>query len=381
MPASQPSSTPVGAKNSRKIGIRLTKDETGRFASSSSLGSPAPTSRKNQDSSILSKGADESAEERLEMLEGRMRAMEQENREMKEELWKLRDKLEEEAWARKRLEEKVATLEEHETEREEARETMKMEFREMTREIKEDLREEMKEVAKELTGKGGGEEIRGDVGGGDKDSQKYRCLILTDSNGRDSTPESVKAHMPREERDKYDIQIVVAYRLEDAFYQIRRKEIDVRGAYVVIDNITNNIKGNWRYPPEPPERVINRVAALRELIISSSAAAVVVAEVKPMGICDVRPFNWRLHEFLASCGNNGFGCKTQVRMEFLAADGTHVDHRYKSVIDRTYAYALLGTHVPCPVPDDNFAPLFIRRRWESEWPRLVGRAGEGYNGS
>ena len=66
-------------------------------------------------------------------------------------------------------------------------------------------------------------------------------------------------------------------------------------------------------------------------------------------------------------------------MDFLSADGYHIDSRYDTVLDRTYACALVGTHVPQPVSEDTFVPGFVRRSWDSQWPRLVGRAREGPN--
>ena len=147
---------------------------------------------------------------------------------------------------------------------------------------------------------------------------------------------------------------------------------------MVVDDLTNNIRGGWRQRGESPEEVVDKVARLRTLILSSSAAACVVCQVKPMEIIDVRPFNRLLHEYLESCGEAGFGCRTQIQLDFLATDGFHVKKQFGSVIDRTYACALLGTHVPCPLSDDGFIPGFLRRRWEDQWPRLVGEKRAGF---
>ena len=210
---------------------------------------------------------------------------------------------------------------------------------------------------------------------------RYKCLVLTDSNGRGATADSIKSHMPVTERSRYDIEVVVAYRLEEAYYRIRRGEIDVKDSYVIIDNITNNVRGGRNSPGEPPERVINQIACLRDLILSLSAAAVVVCQIKPMAVVDVRPYNQLLHNYLGSCGEGNYGCTTQIRMDYLAADGFHVNHRYSTIIDRTYACALLGTPVPCPTSDDDFVPPIMRRRYETQWPRLEGSRGMGTTGS
>ena len=112
-------------------------------------------------------------------------------------------------------------------------------------------------------------------------------------------------------------------------------------------------------------------------VATESAAAVIVSEVKPMQVADIRPYNGLIHEYLMSCGESGYGCRTQMRMEFLSTDGYHVNPRYDSIRDRTYACAFVGFHVPEPVGADTFIPGFIRRRWETNWPRLVSKAREG----
>ena len=101
----------------------------------------------------------------------------------------------------------------------------------------------------------------------------------------------------------------------------------------------------------------------------------VVCQLKPMAVVDVRPYNEVLSNYLTACGPGGFGCLTQIRMEFLKPDGFHVHQRYCTVIDRTYACAIRGIPVPCPTPQDNFVPSFVRRRMDREFPRLVGQAG------
>ena len=378
------SSTPGGGKSAKKAGPHSIRDGRGRFAPSSSLpGSPgaaAATVAKNLD---LHADAEEVEPEEMDSIKRRLRFleeivsdMEKEKKSMKEELWKLRDRLEEEVWERRKLEEKLKQWEEGE----ELEKRLKTEVKVV---MDEGWKEEMKEVVREETKKEmevkkdhGGREVT--VGGESRhEEQKYKCVVLTDSNGRGLTPESVKSHMPTGERQKYDVQMVVAYRLEDAFNRIRRGEIEVKDSYVVIDNVTNNVKGNWKFYRETPEQVVHRIAALRELILASSAAAVVVCEVKPMAMIDVRPYNRLIHDYLQSCGKGGYGCNTQIRQEYLAPDGTHIDRRFSSVLDRTYACALLGTAVPEQLLDDDFVPLPYRRSWDKEWPRLVGNRGPG----
>ena len=398
MPSSQAksasvSSTPGGGKSGKKkTGLHSTRDEHGRFAPSSSLSrSPltATTPAKNLNLAGTLDDVDggeeimSHVERRLRSLEDTVRELEREKKERKEELWRLKDQLEEERWARQKLEERLKRLEEREGEEEggeeEVKERRKKEIREVLNDDwKEEIKEEVrKETRKEVEERKDPIERREEGLTNGEEKKKYKCVILTDSNGRGATSDSVKNHMPRDERNCYDIQIVVAYRLEDAFHRIQRGEITVKDSYVVIDNITNNVRGNWHNQRESPEQVVNRVARLRELILSSSAAACVVCEVKPMRIVDVRPYNRLLHAYLGSCGDSGFGCNTQIFMEFLAADGYHIDHKYDSVLDKTYACALLGIPVPEPVPDENFVPPYYRRSWDRHWPRLVGNGGPG----
>ena len=113
------------------------------------------------------------------------------------------------------------------------------------------------------------------------------------------------------------------------------------------------------------------------------AVAVVVCQLKPMETTDVTPYNQLLDEYLVrerDRGRDGFGCRTQIRLEFLKSDGYHLRPKFGSVLDRTYACALLGIHVPFPTPLDEFTPRFIWQRWESEWPRLGARASTAHHG-
>ena len=134
--------------------------------------------------------------------------------------------------------------------------------------------------------------------------------------------------------------------------------------------------------PEPAseEPKPSRVDGLRRLLLSSGAAAVVTCQIKPTQLADVRPYNQLLHRYLANCGQTGYGCPTQIRMDYLRPDGVHINPQYDAVLDRTYAYAIRGIPVPSPTPQDDFVPSALRRRWESDWPRLVGseRAGQGH---
>ena len=107
----------------------------------------------------------------------------------------------------------------------------------------------------------------------------------------------------------------------------------------------------------------------------AGAASIVVCELKPMQVTDVTPFNKELSSYLRM-QPGGFGCRTQIRMNYLKSDGFHIQPMYDSIVDRTYACAILGVPVPCPTPFDEFVPDHIRRRWETEWPRVGGQVGQ-----
>ena len=175
--------------------------------------------------------------------------------------------------------------------------------------------------------------------------------------------------MPREERD-CEIEVCTAYTLEEAFHRVSRGEVDVRGATVIVDNITNDVRGTRQRPAMTPEETTIRVDQLRQRLLTAGAEAVVVAEVKPMQHTDVRPYNRYLHHYLRAQGQSGYGVQTQIRMEYLRPDGFHIRGQFDSVVDKTYACALLGVPVPNPTPVDNFEPDHVRRQRNIEWPVL-----------
>ena len=193
---------------------------------------------------------------------------------------------------------------------------------------------------------------------------------MTDSNGREATPDSIKHHIPREEQGQYDIKLFVAYTTDEAVRRVGENDIDVKNATVIVDNLTNDIRGTRQRPAASPEEFIQRVDRLRGRLREAGAAVVVVCEIKPMEVLDVTPYNRVLHHYLRAVGD--FGCQTQIRRSFLQRDGYHIQHQYDSVLDKTYACALMGIYVPRPTPVEDFLPEFARRRREQEWPRLAG---------
>ena len=223
------------------------------------------------------------------------------------------------------------------------------------------------------------EEQRGGGGGGGgnprREEVKQRCVILTDSNGRGSTQDSIKNHVPRGKRNELEIEVAVVYTLDEAYRRIDHGEIRVEGAVVLIDTLTNDVRGTRSRPAATPQQLLRLVDGLRRRAMAAGAVAVVVCQIKPMQIVDVTPHNELLCDYLRrekERGRDGYGCRTQIRMNFLKGDGYHVKPEYGSVLDRTYAYALMGLEVPFPTPWDEFAPSYVRQRWELDWPRLTG---------
>ena len=204
--------------------------------------------------------------------------------------------------------------------------------------------------------------------------QQRRCVVISDSNGKGATSDSIKNHIPREERDCYNIEVAVAYTVEAACQQVDRGAIDVRGAVVIVDNLTNDIRGTSTRPSLSPNALTHLVDKLRGRLKMAGAAAVVVCQAKPMQVVDVTPYNDRLSEYLCA-QEQGFGCKTQIRLTYLKPDGYHVRPQFDSIIDKTYACAIRGVPVVDPTPLDSFLPDHLRRKWQALWPRIGGGGG------
>ena len=176
-----------------------------------------------------------------------------------------------------------------------------------------------------------------------------------------------------------EISVVVAFTLDEAYRRVDRGEINVQGATVVIDDLTNDVRGMRSRPAVSPQQLVRLVDQLRKRLKEAGAVSMVVCQLKPMQLKDVTPYNSLLSDYLRTeraQGRGGYGCRTQIRLEFLRNDGYHVKPQYDSTIDRTFACAILGIEVPCPTPWDEFVPDFVRRRWETDWPRLM-RGGQG----
>ena len=302
---------------------------------------------------------------RLAQLEEKVERLEEEGKLKDREIFELRDRLEEEEFERKRVEDRFKDKLEEEGKKQE----------EEIRVLKEKVLElEKKEEGRQVVG---AEDPRQEEARGER--ERYKGVILTDSNGRGTTEGTVKNHIPRKERGKFEIRVDdAAYTTGEALERVGVGEgkVDISGAIVVVDSLTNDIRGSRKVTPASPEELVHRVSRLRQGLFAAGAAAVVICEAKPMRDVDVSQHNRLLSEFLENSGAGGYGCRTQMRMNYLKMDGVHFRPEFGSILDRTYACAILGIHVPCPTPLEDFVPEFVRRRWEREWPR-IGRGGPG----
>ena len=382
-----------------------------------------PRKEANQAKETERQSEEELLKGKLQLVEERVLQLEEENKALKEEVRSVRDRLEEGEWGREMVEQKLEERSGFEKELDDVKEELvrsKVE-REKWKEEKDKWRSELAKE-KESLGKKVEEEVEKKLmakllsGGGQQQPQPQqqqqqqqpqprpqqqpqqqtqqqqpqqrqqqqrqnrqrapkKCFIFTDSNGQGATADSIKNHIPRDERDNYEIHVVVAHTLERACQLVTRGEVDTCGALVVIDNLTNDVRGSWRQPTCTPEVLVRRLDALRGAL--KMAAATIVCELKPMRLKDVTPYNRLLSDYLSAENGSGYGCRTQIRMEYLKPDGYHILPQFDPILDKTYACALLGISVPCPAPYENLVPDHVRRQYRQEWPRISSTRSEG----
>jgi hypothetical protein len=154
-----------------------------------------------------------------------------------------------------------------------------------------------------------------------------------------------------------------------AYHKIRRREIEVEGKVVVVDNVTND---NDIRKVRDPWEVARRLGKVLE--VCGEAAAVVVMEAKHIRHLDVTMFNEAFHK-LCVPRKNVFGCHTQVKMRDLGRDGYHVSPHCVDILDKTYACSILGIPVPCPTQARDFFHPMQNREYEAAWPRIRENGG------
>ena len=238
-----------------------------------------------------------------------------------------------------------------------------------------------KEWKKEI--KAAEERIMGKMEEG-KTKKKKRCIVFTDSNGRDATTaSSVKYHMPEEDREVIDINIVVAFRIGQATSKVEAEaeDLGIEGAVVLIDCHNNDARQTKYSPRLPLPRYIQELDNLRKKLWKKGAAEVIVCALKPTQRADVSEYVKGVHRYLGGMRDvdGGHGCHTQVRLEHLRAEGLHLQPRFFYVLQQTYAYALMGKFVPDPTPLECFVPDHVRQVYQREWPALrASRTNHGW---
>ena len=145
--------------------------------------------------------------------------------------------------------------------------------------------------------------------------------------------------MPLAERESYNFEIVVAYTLGQAIQLMDRGAINVRDAVILIDNLTNDVRGTRIRPSVTPGELIRRLNQLRAVLRRAGAKQTIICQIKPMRFKDVAPYNEKLSDYLRG-QRQGIGHPTQVRHGHLSPDGFHVRPEYHWVIDKTYAGAM-----------------------------------------
>ena len=306
-------------------------------------------------------------------LERRVADLEEENAAAKEQMKAMRDSAEEAAWARKRIEDRIKKQEEEVKKQLEEERKARRESEEKMAVERSGLAKELSEIRKGIAALAETENRHGTV---EQRGAGQKVVVFADSNGQHTTAEAIKNHIQTEERKNFDIEVVPAFHVEDAFYMIEKRRIDVSGAIVIVDCLTNDVRGTRQRQPLEPEELVRQIHVLREKTQWANARETVICQVKPMRYVDVTPHNVLLHEYL--CGQGVSGCQTMIHMEFLKHDGYHILPQFKSVLDRQYACALLGTPVPCPTPYENFISGYIRQTYNQNWPSL-SRRNEGPN--
>ena len=256
--------------------------------------------------------------------------------------------------------------------------------REKLRREMEGQMEEMRRMVEELgetvgrSGQGGGETcpkeslgMRRGVEERVEERGRRRCVVMVDSNGKGVTPDTIRNHIHREERREWEVQVEQVFRLEEARDKVRRGEIRVGGAKVVVDCMTNDVRGTRAQRAAEPWELEERVRLVIEEMRRAGAEEVVLCEVKPMQHVDVVPFNARIHALILHTEGVG-GCSTQIQHGDLGRDGYHVRPEFGSVLDRTYACAVMHRPVPCPYFDSTIYDWHLAREREREWPPLWG---------
>jgi hypothetical protein len=122
----------------------------------------------------------------------------------------------------------------------------------------------------------------------------------------------------------------------------------VEGKRVIVDVMTNDLRGTRGMARVMPEEVMDRVGKVVAAIKEKGAKEVAVCEAKPMSLLNVTPFTDLLKR---RCLASKIGwCQTQLGIGHLKEDGYHILPSFLQILDATYACAVMGVPVPHPTP-------------------------------
>ena len=133
-------------------------------------------------------------------------------------------------------------------------------------------------------------------------------IVFTDSNGRGATHDSIMNHVPKNERGSMEIEVVVAYTLDEAYRRIEQGEFRMEGAVVLLDNLTNDVRGTRSRPSVTPQQLLRLIDGVRRKVMAAGAAAVVTCQLKPMQTTDVTAYNEHLENYLRRAVCTGAVC-------------------------------------------------------------------------
>ena len=142
----------------------------------------------------------------------------------------------------------------------------------------------------------------------------------------------------------------------------------MEGVRVIIDVMTNDIRGTRGQAQTSPLELTDRVGKVVAIVKEKGAKGMVVCEAKPMNLRDVTPFSDQLRR---SCRERKIGwCQTQLGVKSLKEDGFHILPSFLKTIDATYACAVMGIAVPHPTPKHQ---KWRHQLMEREWPQVGNR--------
>ena len=305
----------------------------------------------------------------VQSMEARIRQLEEDDQRLKEEVRGLRDSLEEERFARSRLEDRLKEV---------AAREERTEVKEVVEEVGEqDWRAELKKAEERILRKAEEEEA--------KRRRKRRVIVFTDSNGRNATTaDSIRHHLPEETREDFEIQLDITYRVEQASDRVDSADLNVDGAYIIVDCLSNNARDTRTARALSPCELVDQVAKLRDKLWRAGAAGIVICSLKPTTRAFVASHNEAVSRYLQERReiDGGHGCCTQIRLEHLRNDGLHIQPQHFHLLQNTYACIIQGKEVPSPTPMQDFSSTHVRQRNSSsihvsqpsnrEWPDMRG---------